>query len=469
MILAFKSFSGTPYLYDSKDNEIYKVDAPVYSAVAEAGGQISRIKDAEIRKKCETAGIVDTALPMQTPEAFEKENAASGIGFTKLTLGISHGCNLRCKYCIYSGVFPSERTHENKLMTKETADKIVDEFFLTRNQDRPKAVIFYGGEPLTNFPIVQHVVERIKKMGVSVVFSMTTNGILLAQDQVLDFLAGNNFLINISFDGPVQDVVRVDTEGKGTFQRLMDVIEKISRKYPAFYKSNVSFNVTVTAATNLPETVKFFHASPLFRGKTLNIIRNYDEDNLYCRKYDFVENEKLLTKEFEALRLEYPKIYKDNPPFHNGCFIQAMASINKRAMGNKGYLPLNSCCYPGMNSAYVDIDGTVCACERTEHVSIGHMSKAAIDAKLVEDVVRRYYEIARKHCPKCWAARLCPKCFSHVKRGAINEENFLEYCDKFRASTLRMLELFVTIKEQDPAAFNDIKLVALDGEPGKNI
>lgn len=462
MLLLFRSFNETPYVYDPHTNELYNIDEDVFKALQDAGGVVANIKDEKVKKGCLDAGITDKTLPMQTPEEFKKEIAGMDFGFTKLTLGISHVCNLRCKYCIYSGTYEGERTHEGRMMSIKMADKIIDEFYIKRKTNQPKAVIFYGGEPLTNFSVIKHVVTRLGKMGKRVLFSITTNGIFLSKDEILDFLVANKFVINISFDGPVQDIVRVDTEGKGTFKRLMDVIQRIHDKYPEFYEGNVGFNVTVTPATDLPATVKFFHTNPLFKGKTLNIIRNYDPDNLFCRKYDFVENEKILTKEFENLRREYPKVYKDNPPFHCGCFIQAMAQINKRPMGDPGHLPLNSCCYPGMNCAFVDIDGTVCACERTEHAPIGHMDEKPIDGKIVKKYVNSYYEIAKKFCPNCWAAKLCPKCFSHVKRGELTEANFLEYCDKFRTSVLRNLELFVSIKEKDEKAFDDIKFVTAD-------
>lgn len=143
-------------------------------------------------------------------------------------------------------------------------------------------------------------------------------------------------------------------------------------------------------------------------------------------------------------------------------FLSVLAALDKRPMGNPGYLPLNSCCYPGMNCAFVDINGTVYASERTEHAPIGHIDKAPVDDKVVKDYVNKYYEISKKHCPACWAAKLCPKCFSRVKRGELNDKNFLEFCDRFRTSALKSLELFATIKEKDEKAFEGVQYVTAD-------
>ncbi len=344
-------------------------------------------------------------------------------------------------------------------MSADTADRIVDTFFVTREGDYPKTVVFYGGEPFMNFPVITRIVEKIDSLGRQVAFSATTNGVMLKQPRILEFLVQHNFIINISFDGPIQESMRVDEKGRGTFHDLMALFGHMSTTYPDFYRDNVGFNVTVTAATNLPETVEFFNTNPLFKGKTLNIIRHYDPDNSFCRKYDLTEHEKTLKEGFETLRTQFPDVYRENLPFHGGCYTATMARLNQRSMGKASHLPLNSCCYPGMNAIFVDIDGTCSACERTEHAPIGHLDSEPVKNDVADEYVARYHAIASHHCPKCWAARLCAKCFSHVKRGTVNEENFLANCNDFRESLRRSLELFVTIKEKDEHAFDDVKVI----------
>ncbi|MFH1453160.1 MAG: radical SAM protein [Armatimonadota bacterium] len=459
MLRLLRSFSNTPYVYDSNTNEMFNVDENVFNCLGEADGNISRIKDEKIKKSCEEAGIDTTPLPLEAPEDFKKELEKMNMGFTKLTLGVTHACNLRCKYCIYSGNYRKERTHENRQMSVETADKIIDAFFVSKKENKPQSVIFYGGEPFMNFPVIKHVVERLNKRGETVLFSATTNSVLLKNKEILDFVVTNNFIINISFDGPVQEIVRVNEKGKGTYNDVISVIETISSKYPEYYEKSVGFNVTVTPATNLPETVEFFNTHPLFKGKTLNIIRNYDPGNAFSRKYGLEKNEETLKKDFDNLRKEYSENYKDNPSFQNGCYLSIMAQFNKRPMGNNGYLPMNACCYPGLNGIFVDADGTCYACERAEHAPIGHIDSNPVNEDKVKSYVVKYYEIAKKHCPSCWAAKLCPKCYAHVKRGTITEENFLEECDNFRKSVLKSLELFATIKEKDGKAFDEVDFI----------
>ncbi len=457
MLHLFRSFSDTPYVYDSNTNDFFRVDEHVYEVLDEAGGKLSSCKDEKVKKTFEEAGVTEETPPLQTPEKFKEEMEKMNIGFRKLIIGLTHTCNLRCRYCIYSGNYQDERTHEGKHMSRETADKIVETFFVKRKEDHPKLVSFYGGEPFTNFPIITRIVEKVSSLTDDVAYSVTTNGILLKNEEMLDFVVKHNFIVNISFDGPVQETMRVDEKGRGTFHDIMELVEHISKKYPEFFKTSLGFNVTVTPATNLPETVEFFNTNPLFKGKSLNIIRHYDPDNVFCRKYDLEEHEKTLRDEFEAMRKGFPEAYRKNLPFNNGCYLQSMAKMNQRPMGKSDHLPINSCCYPGMNALFVDIDGTVSSCERTEHAPIGHMDSKPVDPDVADGFIRKYHEVASHHCPQCWAARLCSKCFSHVRRGTVTEENFIANCDDFRVSLHKTLQLFVSCKEKDEKAFDEIK------------
>ncbi|MGV8124724.1 MAG: radical SAM protein [Candidatus Xenobiia bacterium LiM19] len=460
MLLTFRSFTNNPYVYDPRSNEIFRVDEHVFDELSRAGGKINTIADEKVKQGFRDAGVSDEVLPLQSHDQFKKEILDMDIGMRKLIIGLAHTCNLRCKYCIYSGNYSDERTHEGKQMAAETADRLVDMFFVRRGDDYPKTAIFYGGEPFTNFPVMKRIVEKIMALRDDVAFSATTNGLMLKNEEILEFIVGHNFIINISFDGPSQEDQRIDQNGRGTFKDVMGLIEHIAEKFPEWYKENVGFNVTVTPASDLHKTVEFFNTKPLFRGKTLNIIRHYDPDNVFCRKYDLMDHEKTLRDEFERLRRDYPAVFREHRPFHDGCYLSPLARLDQRPMGDVTSLPLNSCCYPGLNAIFVDIDGTCSPCERTEHIKLGSIyDDDPVNLKIAEELVRKYQEIAGKHCPQCWAARLCAKCFSHVRRGTVTEENFVANCDDFRDSFRKSMELFTTIKEINEKAFADVKVI----------
>jgi organic radical activating enzyme len=68
-------------------------------------------------------------------------------------------------------------------------------FLINRNI----TVNFNGGEPLLDFPLLKFMVEEFQKNGINK-FSVSTN-FTLVSDETLDFLAANNFSIQLSVDG----------------------------------------------------------------------------------------------------------------------------------------------------------------------------------------------------------------------------------------------------------------------------
>ena len=101
----------------------------------------------------------------------------------ELVLQVTKQCNLRCKYCAYSGNYYN-REHSSSRMRFETARKAID-FYLKRSDKFDKlSVAFYGGEPLLEFELIKKCVKYIleNKGDKKVTFPMTTNGTLLTQE-----------------------------------------------------------------------------------------------------------------------------------------------------------------------------------------------------------------------------------------------------------------------------------------------
>ncbi|MCB1806803.1 MAG: 4Fe-4S cluster-binding domain-containing protein, partial [Candidatus Competibacteraceae bacterium] len=73
-------------------------------------------------------------------------------------------------------------------MDFETARKSVD-LLLREGAARERInIVFFGGEPLTNLPLIKQVVDyaeqRCDELGKSADFSLTTNATLLTEDNV---------------------------------------------------------------------------------------------------------------------------------------------------------------------------------------------------------------------------------------------------------------------------------------------
>lgn len=152
---------------------------------------------------------------------------------------LSEQCNLACKYCFLGNNDEDKRQHfllED--MSIETADLAID-FFIRQMklsdldfEDANPVVIFYGGEPMVNFPVLVHVAEKlnslrsVEKCIKNVEMSMVTNGLLLTRERILK-LKELGVSIAISCDGftDVANNMRIDLGGNPVFSRVLKTLD----------------------------------------------------------------------------------------------------------------------------------------------------------------------------------------------------------------------------------------------------
>jgi len=97
---------------------------------------------------------------------------------------ITEDCNCRCSYCFVEGKKP-------RSMDAATAVRSID--FLLDHCGKLKSVnvLFFGGEPLLEFDLIQHIISYCEKKqpetGKKITFSMTTNGTLLTPEMLAYF------------------------------------------------------------------------------------------------------------------------------------------------------------------------------------------------------------------------------------------------------------------------------------------
>ena len=162
-------------------------------------------------------GRLDAGSPLHTRLAehnflrdeYDVPRAAEHVRLRKRFL--HHGPNLhllvvtlRCnETCVYCHASRADLDRVDTDMSSETAEKCVD---LILQSTSPSVTIeFQGGEPLVNFPVVQHVVEyareRNRALGKSLEFTMVSN-LSLLDDAKLAWLVENKVQICTSVDGP---------------------------------------------------------------------------------------------------------------------------------------------------------------------------------------------------------------------------------------------------------------------------
>ena len=171
---------------------------------------------------------------------------------------MSEQCNLACKYCFLGNNNAKKRKDfslEN--MSKETADKAI-EFFIRQiklsgldSEDNTPVVIFYGGEPLMNYEVLEYVANKFnnlrnaEKCIKNIQLSMVTNGLLLTKERALR-LKELGVAIAISVDGFTEKAnsMRVDVAGNIVFPKILKTLDMCKE-----IGIDVSLSVTLSEET----------------------------------------------------------------------------------------------------------------------------------------------------------------------------------------------------------------------------
>jgi sulfatase maturation enzyme AslB (radical SAM superfamily) len=175
---------------------------------------------------------------------------AKPTGIKTLDVILTAGCNLRCSYC-YQNEKKSRRMDWDTL--RASAD------LLLQSRERDVRLLFVGGEPLLEFPLIQRAVAYVEERrppALTVHYDLITNGTMLGEEQAT-FLVDHDFEVQLSFDGvPAAQDVR----GKGTFAILDRLLDRLRAEHSPWFEKNLSVSITLIAATvpYLADSVEYF-------------------------------------------------------------------------------------------------------------------------------------------------------------------------------------------------------------------
>jgi len=154
-----------------------------------------------------------------------------------LEVVLTTACNLSCAYC-----FQDLRTDRSMgwPVLRSALDLLMD-------SDHPAPeVIFTGGEPLLELPLIMRAVEHLETTsaaGHRVAVTVFTNGMLLDRGTAR-YLARHGIETQISCDGgePAQEL-----RAPGTFDRLDRVLSTLHDELPAFLRDRCTAAVTLSS------------------------------------------------------------------------------------------------------------------------------------------------------------------------------------------------------------------------------
>ena len=225
-------YNGTKLLFDSNSLYIYPVDEATANFLMSKYSQdypklnISSQEAVSATLKLKALNSLSD-LSLQRNKLLSKARRKS---LTSLWLNVAHVCNMECVYCFAEwGSYKKEK----KLMSKDVAQKAVD--FLVKNRGGSKLqIVFFGGEPFLNFPVVKYSVlyaeELAKKFGLGFSFQVITNGTIL-NEEMIDFMRTHYVTVQVSLDGPcyVNDKLRIFSGGKGSYETVYSNVLALRR------------------------------------------------------------------------------------------------------------------------------------------------------------------------------------------------------------------------------------------------
>ena len=433
------------YFYDRYLNSVVAVTEEEFDALQKVE-QTGKILDQDGLKRLTDRGLLKESVveKIEHPDSVDLKYF-SEHKINDLILQVTQQCNLRCRYCSYSGLY-NNRTHSSERMDFTLAKKAID-FYIERSREAEKLCLsFYGGEPLLEYSLIQKCVFYIleKKGEQPITFVITTNGTLLTKEK-FEFFVKNKFSIMVSLDGEKEshDVNRRFVSGTGSFDIIMENLEQLKKYNETYYRENVTFNCVISASTDLKKTYAFFSDTERFFDGTVNYnyvntagikddtITRIQQKNqreqdyqylkmLLCligrRKWDNMA--RMLRSSADNVELLYANLHRHEPEWE--------------AMHHNGP------CMPGIRRLFVNTKGLFYPCERVSEndpeMSIGSLEDGFHYDRM--DFFMNHGKIIQEDCKKCWNLRECLFCLGSVEKhgDTITKEDLRKTCMNSRES-----------------------------------
>lgn len=398
----------------------------------------------------------------------------SKIGFLCIT--ITEVCNMRCRYCTYSGDFHEHRTHSNRSISLENGKAIIDWLYTHSSDIEKVGVGFYGGEVLTSFRLLKMLTEYAKdRFGNRLrSISFTTNGTLL-DSEIIEWIAAEKYLwVSVTVNGSriIHDRNRVYANGHPTYD---NIIKNLTRLRDRMGYGDFAERVTVLA--NFSDWRE--------RDEILSCINNNEilkSCRVDCTQIDYPENwqfDKETTRSAAIADSEYRQKMERDAIYSScesdkefkqyeerlvraGIKIERIRQIHFRNEGRKDKIVYyTGCCVPFANRLVVDLDGNLRFCESADHVMpLGNILHEGVSQESINKVIELdKYLNAFIGCSSCVNRYFCSLCFrefldgnGYREVGAIKRE-----CERMSRKIRREFSIYVSIAEAHPEYLASLK------------
>lgn len=371
----------------------------------------------------------------------------SDYSFDKIsmfTIEMTQQCNLRCKYCIYSGEYDNRRSHNEQSFSSDAIHSLVN--FISAHADKSAPVItvcFYGGEALLQKDKIQKIISELGSLNLTFEYSISSNGVLLKEETVEWICSIPNLKVTITIDGDklIHDANRVFPSGKGSFGIVMKNLKRFKDKNPEEYDKRIQFLSTVDSISRLHDLSIFWELNSVLASHRpvhiSSIIPNFSKGRV--PDFSSLLKEQLLI--YDGALVSY---IKGDENILTDELKRLIGIIEHRAFFD---LPKQqkfiTCCH-NPYSCFISSIGQLYVCEKfdSKH-SVGNLDSGFNEAAL-KKINKIFTERKNSHCSKCWAKRLCRICATNVNH-SIPEFEF--FCNRERQKIQLALKYYCEIQE----------------------
>ncbi len=366
--------------------------------------------------------------------------------YREVILPISAKCNLSCPYCFAQ----SETGFNFGDFQEKDINKIVK--YLSDNVEtdthNPLTIIFFGGEPLINFPIMKYTVKLIKEKypQLTVNYSITTNG-TIADQEIIDFLVEHNIIMLLSLDGPDNEFnLRRYKDGSKSLYNVLNNIEKFRRK-------GLYIQLRATIVSDNPylfETYKFFESLRL----PFSIVFAFSSNNkthTECVNYDEVTL-KRIESDYELLTNYYIEKFKTQEMIYDVCLDTFAKYLRFRYINSRS-------CAAGTTYYTITSKGDIFSCSHLMNEDKYKMGSIDDNKVLNKNVIPVNVNDLHE-CTECWAKNLClGGCVSQkIANGRANDSRMdLNSCALEKTKWHFYIKLYYYAMKYNPDHFSRFK------------
>ena len=293
-------------------------------------------------------------------------------------------CNARCFYCFEKRMLGSN-------MTMKTASRVI-EYMQEQSDGEQIRIVWFGGEPLLNYQIIDFITDGLRKKGLGFESDMISNGLLFESALIEKAKkCWNMKRVQITLDGTRQVYRKVKAYVTDIEDPLERVLQNIKNILKAEIKVSIRLNIGLHNYSDMRELVEFLIEE--FKG----------EENLYIYASPLIEIYKYSD---EKKMFMYDLLDELNSKL-GPLFEKTKKKDFSRKIIN------NFCMATGREAVTILPNGNIGPCENiTSGVLLGDIYTKELNVKAKEDFGRRFYrEDKCRPCPmypNCYIVNGCP-------------------------------------------------------------